>query len=55
VAKEEHDEEDTINVQVPNIEGERAAEGPKLESVAYTQSIKKHKVNIGMIEKLNFA
>jgi hypothetical protein len=36
IAKEEHDEEDPRNVQVPKIEGERIVEGPDLESVAYT-------------------
>jgi hypothetical protein len=33
VAKEEHDEEDPRNVQVPETEGEQAVEGPELESV----------------------
>jgi hypothetical protein len=34
VAKEEHDEEDTKNVQVPEMEGERPVEGTELESAA---------------------
>jgi hypothetical protein len=37
VAKEEQDEEDPRNVQVPKIEGERVVEGPYLESTTYTQ------------------
>jgi hypothetical protein len=40
VDKEEHDEEYPINIQVLETEGERVVEGPKLEFVTYTQSIK---------------
>ena len=36
VAKEEHDEEDPINVQVPETQGDQAIEGSKIKSVAYT-------------------
>jgi hypothetical protein len=55
VSKEEHDEEDTINVQVPKTEGEHVVEGPNLESVAYTQPINTRKVNIGTTENPKFA
>jgi hypothetical protein len=37
VAKEEQDEDDPRNVQVPETEGEKAIEGPYLESSTYTQ------------------
>jgi hypothetical protein len=40
VAKEEHDEEDPINVELPETEGERGVEGTNIESLAYTQLIK---------------
>jgi hypothetical protein len=40
VAKEEQDEEDPRNIQVPETEGERAVEGPELESVVYAQPLK---------------
>lgn len=36
VSKEEHDEEDPRNVQVPETEGERTVEGLELESATYT-------------------
>jgi len=54
VAKEEHDEEDPINVHVPETKGERAVEGPNLEFATYTQLIKTRKVNIVMIENPKF-
>jgi hypothetical protein len=54
VAKEEHDEEDPRNMQVPETEGEQAVEGLELESAAYRQTIKTRKVNIGMRENLKF-
>jgi hypothetical protein len=36
VAKEEQDEEYPRNVQVPETGGERAVEGPEIESTTYT-------------------
>jgi hypothetical protein len=55
VAKEENDEEDPRNVQVPETEGECAVEGIELESSTYTQPIKTHKVNIRMKKNPKFA
>jgi hypothetical protein len=55
VYKEEHDEEDIRNVQVPKTEGEKIVQGPNIESIAYTQPIKTRKVNIGTIENPKFA
>jgi NADH:ubiquinone oxidoreductase subunit D len=55
VAKEEHDEDDPRNVQIPKTEGERVVEEPKLEFVAYIHSIKTQKLNIGTVENPKFA
>jgi hypothetical protein len=54
VAKEEQDENDPRNVQVPETEGEQEDEGPYLDSSTYTQPIKKWKVNIGATENPKF-
>jgi hypothetical protein len=54
IAKEEQDEEDPRKVQVPETKGERAVEGPKLESFTYTQPIKTWKVNIGTTKNPKF-
>jgi hypothetical protein len=48
VAKEEYDEEDPRNVQIPETEGELVVEGPEIESATYRQPIKTWKLNIGM-------
>ena len=55
VAKQEHDEEDPKDVQVRETEGEHTVEGMELESVVYTQPIKKQKVSIGTTENPKFA
>jgi hypothetical protein len=55
VDKEEQDEEDPRNLQVPETEGEQVVEGPKLESTAYTQPIKTQRVNIGTTKNPKFA
>jgi hypothetical protein len=54
VAKEEQDEEDPRNIQVPETEGEHAVEGPELESIVYAQPLKTRKVNIGTKENPKF-
>jgi hypothetical protein len=54
ISKEECDEEDPGNVQIPKIEGEQAIEGSKLESTVYTQSINTRKVNIRTTENPKF-
>jgi hypothetical protein len=55
VAKEEYDEADPRNVQIPEIEGKQAIEGSELESAAYTQLIKTRKANIGTTKNTKFA
>jgi hypothetical protein len=55
VTKEEYEDEDPKNVQIPETEGTRAVEGPKFASVAYTQPIKMKKVNIGTTKNPKFA
>jgi len=45
--KEEHEEEDPRNVQIPEIEGSCAVKGTKIAFVAYTQPIKMKSLNIG--------
>jgi hypothetical protein len=55
VTKEEYEEEDPRNVQIPETEGTHAVEGPELASVAYTQPIKTKKVNIGTTKNPKFA
>jgi hypothetical protein len=55
VRKDEYDEGDPRNVEVPEIEGTHEVEGPELVSVEYTQSIKTNQVNIGTPEDPKFA
>jgi hypothetical protein len=55
VAKEEYDEEDTRNVQMPKTKGEQAIEGLDIESITYTQPINTWKVKLWMIENPKFA
>jgi hypothetical protein len=55
VAKEEHDEEDPRNVEVPDTEGEHVVEGTNIESIMYTQPINMRKVNIGTRKNQKFA
>jgi hypothetical protein len=55
VMKEEYEEEDPRNVQIPETEGARVVEGPELASVTYTQPIKMKKVNIGTTKNPKFA
>jgi hypothetical protein len=52
VAKEEHDEEDTRNIQIT--EGERTVEGLDLEYDVYAHPLKTWKVNIGTKENPKF-
>jgi hypothetical protein len=47
VTREEQDEEDPRNIQVPKTEGEHIVEGSELEYVVYAQPLKTRKVNIG--------
>jgi len=54
VAKEDYEEEDLRNVQVPETQVEQAIEGTKLESTAYTEPIKTRKVNIETTENPKF-
>jgi hypothetical protein len=54
VTKEEHEEEDPGNVQIPETEGARAVEWLELAYAAYTQPIKIKKVNIGILENPKF-
>jgi hypothetical protein len=54
VAKEEHNEEYLRNMKVPKTKGECTIEVPNLEYVAYTQPIKKRKVNIKTKENPKF-
>jgi hypothetical protein len=47
VVGEDQEDEDPRNLQIPETEGERAVEGPKLESVVYAKPLRMCKVNIG--------
>jgi hypothetical protein len=47
VTKEDEEEEDPRNVQVLETKGERDIVGSKLESDAYVNPLRMHKVNIG--------
>jgi hypothetical protein len=55
ITQEENEEEDPRKVQIHETKIAQVVEGPDLASVAYTQPIKMHKVNIGMIENPKFA
>jgi len=55
VAKDEQYDEDPRNIEVPENEGERAVEGPNIESTTYAQSLKTKRVNIGTKENPKFA
>jgi hypothetical protein len=54
VAQEDQDEEDPINIQIPETEGKHTVEGPELESVVYAQPLRTRKVNIGTKENPKF-
>ena len=54
VKKEEYEDEDPRDVQIPKTEGTRVVEGSELASVVYTQPIKMKKVNIGTTENPKF-
>jgi hypothetical protein len=47
VVEEAREEDDSCNIQITDIEGEREVEGPSLESEAFVAPIKVNKVNIG--------
>jgi len=38
------------NIQIPEVEGEREVEGPKLDSEDYATPLKNKKVNIGTVD-----
>jgi hypothetical protein len=55
VMKEEYEDEDPRNIQVPEIEGTCIVEGPELSSITYTQPITTKKVNIGTMKNPTFS
>jgi hypothetical protein len=54
-SKEDQDEEDLRNIEIPETKGERVVEGPDIGSIAYSQPLRMHKVNIGTKENPKFA
>jgi hypothetical protein len=55
VEEEALDEDDTCNIHIIEVEGEREVEGPCLESKLFVASIKVKKVNIGTTENPKMA
>jgi hypothetical protein len=51
---EYQEDEDPINLQVPETEGERIVEGRDIEFVVYPNPLKMHKVNIGIEDNPKF-
>jgi hypothetical protein len=54
VAKEDHDEEDPRNIQIPETKGNYTVEGPKLDYVVYAKPLRTRRVNIGTKENPKF-
>jgi hypothetical protein len=54
VAKEDHEDEDPRNFQVPETKGEHAVEGSEIEYIVYAKFLKTNKVNIDMKDKPKF-
>jgi hypothetical protein len=50
VQEEAPDEDDSCDIQIKEVEGEREVEGPPLESEVIVAPIKVNKVNIGIVE-----
>ena len=55
VQEEAPDEEDSCNIQIKEVEGERGVEGPPLELEVFVASIKVKKLNIGTVENPKMA
>jgi hypothetical protein len=45
VEEDQEEEEDPINVKIPETKGVHVIEGPKLEYVLYPKPLRMHKVN----------
>jgi hypothetical protein len=55
VQEEVPDEDDTCDIQIEEVEGEREVEGPPLEKKVIVASIKVKKVNVGTVENPKMA
>jgi hypothetical protein len=53
--EEDPTKDDLHNIQIPEVEGEREVEGPKLDSEYYVAPLNIKKVNIGTAKNPNMA
>ena len=54
-SKLEEEDEDPCNINIPESEGTRDVDGPKLETLAITEPIKIKNINIGIDTEPKFA